>query len=219
MGTNIFVEGAGVNFPEELWFCGRINIKRAIFIISMFLVGSCGEKSEVSQEKILPTQSSLNSKRINVSFNLELNFDTSGELQFVGKTNLPDGMELGIHLDGPKLSNKRIYLGDGEYLDDMYSAGTNVKVSAGGFVTEWFSCKGKRLPPGKYKVNVYSPYPYLQPSSVQQIIGTGGVNLYGPHIRTEVMEKKILWEPFKLDTTKGKWHQFDYTQEFKIGNN
>lgn len=204
-------------------------MKKTILLITIVLAGSCGKQTEVSPDKMLPTQRSEvsqektkqtrqlpSSEQINVSFNLELVFDSSGKLQFVGETNLPDGMELGISLDGPKLSNKQIDLGNGQYLDDMYLAQTVVQVSAGGFVTEWFSCKGKPLPPGKYKVNVHSPYPYLQPSSVQEIIGTGGMNLYGPHIRTEVMEKEILWEPFKLESTKGKWHQFYYTHEFEI---
>jgi hypothetical protein len=195
-------------------------MKKMVLLIPLVLAGSCGKQSEVSRDKMLPTQRSEvsqektkltrqlpSSEQINVSFNLELVFDSSGKLQFVGETNLPDGMELGIDLDGPNVFNSPGYI-----------AQTKVQVVAGKFVTEWFSHKGQPLRPGKYKVNIHSPYPSLQPSSVQQIIGPGGMKLSGPHVRRNFLKHRILWEHWKLDATEGISHHVDYTQEFEIND-
>ena len=190
-------------------------MKKTILLIPIVLAGSCGKQFEVSPDKMLPTQRSEvsqektkptrqlpSSEQIDVSFNLELVFDSSGKLKISGETNLPDGMKLGIDLDGP----------------NRYIAQASAQVAAGKFVTEWFSYKGKPLPPGKYKVNIHSPYPSLQPSSVQQIIGPGGMRLNGPHVRTDFLKHRILWEHWKLDATEGISHHVDYTHEFEIND-
>jgi hypothetical protein len=85
-----------------------------------------------------------------------------------GKTNLPDGTKLMVHISRAQ-SN--------------YSAGTKVKVASGGFRSEQFSQHGSDLNPGTYKVEISMPGAPLQTDAVRAVIGMNGEKLSGPLVR------------------------------------
>jgi hypothetical protein len=87
--------------------------------------------------------------------------------KITGETNLPDGTELSISIEG-KASN--------------FSGGDKAIVSGGRFRSVSFGPDGG-LKPGQYKANVTMPIPQVQPRHVQGVIGANGENLHGPLVK------------------------------------
>ena len=82
----------------------------------------------------------------------------------LGRTNLPDGIELLVTI------NRRG--GD-------YKAQDSTKVVGGAFHAGPFSQKGSGLNPGIYTLEVVMPVPNIQPPSTWPAIGNGGANMQG----------------------------------------
>ncbi len=103
---------------------------------------------------------------------------TGGKAQIVGKTNLPNGMQLLLGLSEPSAN---------------YFAQDKVSVLNGTFRSTAFSNRGAALPPGTYEVSVSSPLPLLQPASVRFALGQNGERLSGPAVIEENGRKRIDW--------------------------
>jgi hypothetical protein len=96
----------------------------------------------------------------------------------VGKTNLPDSMELMVTLI------RR---------DNSYIAQRKVVVSTGRFRAGPFSQKGAPLEPGGYQIEVSSPIASLQPQSVRAVIGEDGEKQDGPLTKKSILgQGKVL---------------------------
>jgi len=96
----------------------------------------------------------------------------------VGKTNLPDGMELIITISGE---------------ENFYSAIDTVKISGGQFKSGAFSQEGLQpLKEGTYDLEIYSSVDELPPPSVQEKIGKDGSNLKGPLTKTSLFGGRVI---------------------------
>lgn len=96
----------------------------------------------------------------------------------VGKTNLPDGMELIITISGE---------------ENMYSAIGTVKISGGQFKSGAFSQEGGQpLKERTYDLEIYSSVDELPPPSVQEKIGKDGSNLKGPLTKTSMFGGRVI---------------------------
>jgi hypothetical protein len=96
----------------------------------------------------------------------------------VGKTNLPDGMELILTISG-----------EGSF----YSAIDTVKISGGKFKSGTFSQEGGRpLNEGTYDLEIYSSENESQPPSVQEKIGKDGSDLKGPLTETSAFGGRVI---------------------------
>ncbi len=84
-----------------------------------------------------------------------------GKPSFRARTNLPDGTEIMVSLEGADL-----------YRD------TKVVVTAGCVEAGAFSDKGNDLPNGVYQVEFLMPYVWVQPEPIQALLGDGA-NLKG----------------------------------------
>lgn len=100
------------------------------------------------------------------------------KIQIVGETDLPSGMELMLGLRRPEID---------------YWAQDKIVVNNGGFRSEGFSDRGRPLPAAIYEVQVTSPLPRLQPSSVRYVIGEQGQNLSGPAVVQEDGLRRLRW--------------------------
>jgi tetratricopeptide (TPR) repeat protein len=100
-----------------------------------------------------------------VQISVELEKGDDGKVRIRATTNLPDKMVLMLGLRGDGFD---------------YFAQDKVIVAQKGFVSEWFSDRGKALSRGVYKITISSPLPDLQPKEVRAVIGEAGENLEGP---------------------------------------
>ena len=92
-------------------------------------------------------------------------------LQIKGKTNLPDGTELMIHLSCPEIG---------------YDAGDPSIVTNGHFETGWFSNSTRplnRLGDGKYVLEISTPTVNVLDESVKKVLGERGRNMTGKLIQ------------------------------------
>lgn len=87
----------------------------------------------------------------------------NGKLEIYGFSNLPQGMELMIELENDQFK---------------YKAQDNITIlKDGSFIAGPFSNKGNRLKNGNYNIIISSPYTFLQPENVQNVIDKKGKNL------------------------------------------
>jgi hypothetical protein len=125
------------------------------------------EKKQVQTENqydVSKQKSPQAGKEIKVNVSLEIEKGGDGRIRLLGTTNLPNGMELMIELHK---------VGGG------YAAQDKVAVANGRFTSDWFSERGKPIPPGTFEISVSSPLPALQPEAVRAVIGQTGENLTG----------------------------------------
>ena len=113
------------------------------------------------------------------SLDVQLKRVIGGKVWIVGKTNLPDGMQMLLELRNPSID---------------YRAQDKVSVAAGAFRSAAFSDRGAALSPGTYEVLVSSPLPRLQPASVRSALGQNGERLSGPAVIEEDGKKRIFWK-------------------------
>jgi hypothetical protein len=110
-------------------------------------------------------------KGIIVTLSADLDKGPDGRARVVGKTNLPNGVELTVTLR-----------------DDVsnYQGQDSVYVTDGFFVSNWFSFHGEPLPAGTYEIVVVSPHPRKdQSETLRELIGEEGENLLGALSTTE----------------------------------
>ncbi len=127
----------------------------------------------ISRQK--PPQSG---KGLSVELSLEILRGNDGRVHILGKTNLPNGMALMLGLRDTA---------------SKYFAQDKVEVRDGGFVSAWFSDRGKPLHASTYEVEVSSPLPVLQPPAVRARIGEEGENLSGP-VRSWMGSKMVEYK-------------------------
>lgn len=109
-----------------------------------------------------------------------------------GETNLPDDTELGVQIS------------DTDYLrsppgrpakGSLAQAKAIVRGGRFRMQGESFSDHGKRVHAGEWEAEVMEPYPFVQPASVQAVIGAKGEHLKGPLVfRDEfgvLVERKV----------------------------
>ena len=95
----------------------------------------------------------------------------------IGKTNLPDGIELLIEI------HRR---------GSDYKAQDSTKVVGGAFRAGPFSQKGSGLNPGIYSLEVIMTVPNLQPPSTWPVIGNGGTNMQGALVRKSPIGGNVI---------------------------
>lgn len=110
-----------------------------------------------------------------------------GKPTVVGTTSLPDGTDLMIELSRSASS---------------YAAQDKAKVNGGYFRAGPFSQKGNDLNPGVYVLRVTMPITAVQPTAVQQVIGSEGSNLKGSLVKRSGFGGKVV----------------EYKNSFKVGN-
>lgn len=103
---------------------------------------------------------------------------STGKIQVVGETNLPDGMKLTIGLRNPSAN---------------YVAQDSVVIADGKFRSAAFSNRCAALPNGSYEVSISSPLPRFQPASVRVATGSNGEHLKGPAVVEEGGKRRIDW--------------------------
>ena len=110
---------------------------------------------------------SVSGSKIEVDFSIESKID-NGKIQFIGKTNLPNGMELMVSLGNPTT---------------RFFAQDKVKINNGTFTTAPFSNKGAALPSGTYNLSIQAPLAAVQSQNIREIIGQHGEKLAGPFVK------------------------------------
>lgn len=126
----------------------------------------------VSLVTILLVLAGCSSKNTVVDFVVDKEVDYSnGKVRIVGRTNIPDNMELILSLDGNKLA---------------YSAQDKVVVTHGEFQSGWFTNNGHGLDPDDYNLMITSRPASVQPGQVQEKIGLLGENLSGDLVVSEL---------------------------------
>ncbi len=113
---------------------------------------------------------------IEVSFEVNTEKNESGEIRVLGRTNLPDNMDLMISLTNPSIK---------------YFGQDKIKIKNNSFVSAWFNNKGTGLSPGKYKIEITSPLTDFQPNTVKEIIGERGENLLGDAVKMDYGQNLI----------------------------
>jgi len=96
---------------------------------------------------------------------------------FIGKTNLPDGMELMLTVTKPGVTFSQ----------------DKVTVVNGGFTSSQFSASGGKYSPGRYDLVVSMGMAELQPASVRAVIGERGEKMRGRFVARGVLDE-ILFE-------------------------
>jgi hypothetical protein len=140
----------------------------SFLLFTWTLVGcSQSEKSDI-QKNYEVTETIGSHSKIDVSLDLHI-IEEKGNIEFVGKTNLPDGMELMINI-----SNK-----------SGYSAQSKQTVQEGSFKSGQFTDKGYPLKSGEYSIEIITPTAAVQPENVKRIIGDNGINLVGDLIKND----------------------------------
>jgi hypothetical protein len=88
-------------------------------------------------------------------------------LQIKGRTNLPDEIELGIHLSCPEMG---------------YDAYSKAVVKHGQFESQWFSNSSRplnRLGDGQYVISITTPTVTVLNEAAQKVLGENGKNMTG----------------------------------------
>lgn len=119
------------------------------------------------------------------SVTLELKVFASSHMRVkvTGTTNLPEGMELLVSIEG-RTNN--------------FMGSDNVNVRNGRFDSEVFG-SNKGLLPGQYVVEITSPMSIIQPNHVQNIIGENGKHLKGKVIKKRDGENVVEFkQPFQI---------------------
>jgi hypothetical protein len=134
----------------------------------------------------LPTPESMKPAQPDEGKKLEVTLEAQSEisdlktLQIKGKTNLPDGTKLMIHLSCPEIG---------------YDAGDPAIVANGKFETSWFSNSTRtlnRLEDGKYVLEISTPTVSVHDESVKKVLGENGRNMTGKLIQfDEVLGKCV----------------------------
>jgi hypothetical protein len=119
---------------------------------------------------------------INVEISLAFEKGADGRVRVLGKTNLPQGMSLGLDLRNA---------------ESKYFAQDKIEVIDGRIVSSWFSDHGKPLAAGTYGIEVSSPLPEFQSEAVRKIIGRNGENLSGA-VRTSMGSKMVEYKTSKV---------------------
>jgi hypothetical protein len=161
----------------------------SLFLFTWTLVGcSQSEKLDI-QKNYEETETIESHSKIDVSLDLQI-IEEKGNVEFVGKTNLPDGMELMINI-----SNK-----------SGYSAQSKQTVQEGSFKSGQFTNKGYPLKSGKYSIEIITPTASVQSENVKRIIGDNGINLVGDLIKhdNDWGNQLVFQEQFTVsETTSG----------------
>jgi hypothetical protein len=118
-------------------------------------------------------------KSIHVSIEISFVKTPDGKVKISGKANLPDKMELMVSLRNGTSG---------------YFAQDKVSVLNGMFESAGFSNLGVSLPVGLYEVNISSPLPDLEPSSVTSVIGKNGENLTGEFVESSMGSNMVKFE-------------------------
>jgi hypothetical protein len=144
------------------------------------------EEKEVNMGDPLPIPDSMKPKKPEVDKEIAVTLEVtpiiseSNKVKIQGKTNLPDDMKLSI-----KLTNESL----------EYSAGGNIIVENGQFLSEWFSDTNRpvdRLGAGSYKVFIYSLTANAQDDGVKDILGENARNMTGKHIVFDEVTGNII---------------------------
>lgn len=126
----------------------------------------------VSLVTILLVLAGCSSKNTVVDLVVDKEIDYSnGKVRIVGRTNIPDNMELILTLNGNRLA---------------YSAQDKVVVTNGEFQSGWFSNNGHGLDADDYNLMITSRPASVQPGQVQEKIGLLGENLSGDLVVSEL---------------------------------
>lgn len=107
---------------------------------------------------------------------LEVSVEDPYRPVFIGKTNLPDGMELMLTVTKPGVT----------------FAQDKVTVVNGGFTSSQFSASGKKYSPGRYELVVSMAMAELQPASVRAVIGERGEKMRGEFVGRGVLDELLF---------------------------
>jgi hypothetical protein len=119
-----------------------------------------------------------------VVLNITVESDPGRKPRISGETNLPEGTELSIGIEG-KTSN--------------FSGGDKAIVSGGRFRSVPFGPEGG-LKPGQYVASVLTPIPQVQPAKVREAMGANGENLRGPLVKRGSIGPTVeVEQAFQLD--------------------
>lgn len=116
-----------------------------------------------------------------------------------GSTNLPDGTHLTITIENKSLGS---------------FASSNVVVKNGSYTSGEFGGKDG-LKEGIYEIEVLMPAPFVQPKSVQEIIGSEGENLSGPLV-TEDFIGVVVSTRFNYEYGAAEQIQTNYTEHSRL---
>ena len=131
-----------------------------------------------------PSAPTLPPFREGVVLNITVEGDPGRKPRISGETNLPEGTELSIGIEG-KTSN--------------FSGGDKAIVSGGRFRSVPFGPDGG-LKPGQYVASVLTPIPQVQPAQVREAMGANGENLRGPLVKRGGIGPTVeVEQAFQLD--------------------
>lgn len=143
------------------------------FILLNLLSLACSNPNLVTENKPTAasptTQPAIAAADIEVRLTFDIKSVNNGKLKISGETNLPDGTNLMVGIDGKSVN---------------FRGSVTVQVSNGRFETEEFSDKGMPFPPGQYLGSIVMPLSHTQNPAVRAVIGDKAERLKGKLVDT-----------------------------------
>lgn len=150
-----------------------------VFLLLIFVVIACKQEESSAKKNVITEANDIkkvdqiSNSKINVTLDFKIENIDDGKPVISGQSNLPDGTELGIWIQGKS---------------QKYNAQTNVQVENNKFESETFSNNYSKLIKGVYEVSVSMPIASTQPQKVQAVIGKNGENLEGSLVKKSIIE-------------------------------
>lgn len=143
----------------------------SLVFVCLALAACRGSQSPPPRETAAPKVASVQPLPERITLDVGADRSAAGLIYIDGKTNLPDGIKLGVEI---RLGRR------------LVAQDNSVFVRDAAFRTEGLNWAGRTIPPGRYKVTVLSYFtPVWQTPEILNLIGRGGLKLRGGPIVRE----------------------------------